>query len=144
MHSIANLTTDDVAARLDAESPKTFDVTPIETTTQNELPDVMEFQELFRQMVSQQTQLLQTIGNMEERFVSEIAAARVENAELREYISDRLEERDRQLTETMRKLLENRQEEARPKKGWWLALEQTITPAKVIFHTVNSAEGRFF
>lgn len=50
----------------------------------------------------------------------EVAASREETARLRQFIDERLEERDRQLTQTLRMLLEQRQEEAQArKKGWW-------------------------
>lgn len=71
-------------------------------------------QELQKSITTAMTAM--TTGMAELR--QEVAASREETEQLRNFLNNRLEERDRQLTETMRMLLERRQEEVK-KKGWW-------------------------
>ncbi len=61
------------------------------------------------------TQLEERITSVvREQIESELAYVREENTQLKSYIENRLEERDRELMNTMRTILETRREQAKP------------------------------
>ncbi len=68
-------------------------------------------------MTQMQERFVQELRETETRLREKLTATRTENAQLREYIDKCLEERDRQLTQTLRLMTEEKQ--ATQRKAWW-------------------------
>lgn len=117
----AGFNTEQISAMLNREFPATIDVIEVVSEGQaHERKEVEGLQSVLVGIFQQQTQMREEMSRMETRFLDEIAAAREENSELRSFIDERLEERDRKLMETLRMMQERAQEESKQqKKGWW-------------------------
>ena len=68
-------------------------------------------------MTQMQERFVQELRETETRLREKLTATRTENAQLREYIDKCLEERDRQLTQTLQLMTEEKQDTQR--KAWW-------------------------
>lgn len=117
----AGLTTEQIAELLHRDFPATIDIVDVVSEGQaHERKDIQGIQTALMAIFEQQTEMREVMGRMETHFMQEIAATREENSRLRDFIDDRLEERDKNLMETLRMMRERSQEEVRQqKKGWW-------------------------
>ena len=125
--------TEQVAEVLRHEFPAIINTVAIPASDEraHEHKDVTTLQSALVALVAlteQQTALQTHVAQMQERFVQELretetrlegelTATRTENTRLWDYIDKRLEERDRQLTQATRLMIEKKQ--ATQRKSWW-------------------------
>jgi len=131
----AGFNTDQVAELLQREFPATVDVVTVSETQAHERKDIVGLQSAIVAIFEQQTEIREQMVKMEQYFIQELTetetrledelrAVREEHSHLRDFIDDRLEERDRKLMETLRMMHEKAQREVaaaqeQKKRRWW-------------------------